>query len=922
MSGTRGDAERPGAEERSAERLRRDLALQGGCNRLLVNAKDETSLIEGICRLLVAEGGYRFAWVGFAQDDDARSVTPVASAGLGAAYLKLAHITWADTPMGRGPTGRAIRGRRAELCRSIESDPLFQPWQRDALTFQYQSSIALPLLAGDICLGALNAYADRADVFDPPETELLTELSLDLAYGIGALRARTERQQAREQAELFHTLLQQCNDMIYVVDADSGRVLDANESGAERLGYTREELLSLSVSEFAPAAAEPSWPERADYIKAVGTLVTEAPYRTRGGSTFPVEASLRYLEHEGKRYIVAVARDITEHRRHREQLERLARILRMQSGVNAAVLRIEDRDELLQEACRLATAVGGYDRAVMAVVDASGRKAVPRFRAGSALDFPEPAELELGDGSAPDANLVSRALRTGQASVSSDLSYPEPPTAMRETLVERGYRAMVALPLVAEGRREAALVLVSRNPDLVADGELLILLQEMMETLSFALRSRLHAETVQFLAYYDPLTGLAKRTRFAERLDELVRHDDAQTAFAVVAFDVRGLNRINDTFGRHVGDSILREVADRLRLHGRGEELAAYLGGGAFAIVEPPLAGDESIRSVLNANLFAEPAVIEGQSLLLSASYGVAHFPQDGADGATLLQRAEAALKLAKDSGTSYLHYRLEMHSEIAERLRLEHKLSTALAAGQFDLHYQAELDPATGRIDAVEALLRWNDPDSGIVAPGRFLHVLEATGLILPVGDWVLTRAVEDCERWSRLGIAPLRVGVNVSAVQLRQRAFLGKVLELAARLVRSSGFGLDLEITESTLLQDPDGAGRMLRELRAAGIRIALDDFGTGYSSLGLLSKLPVDVLKIDHSFTRGIPHDAPSVAIVDTVLRLASAFHLKTVVEGVETAAQLEAVRAMRCDRWQGYLHGPPVPAHVIERELPRA
>lgn len=790
----------PLSAERSTERVRRELRLHGGCNRLLVEATDEPQLLARFCRLIIEEGGYRFAWVGFAQHDAEKSVRPAASAGADAEYLAHTRMSWADTPLGMGPTGRAIRLCGTQVCRHTDTDPLFAPWQREALRCEHRSSIALPIVADGECLGALNIYSQRPDAFDEHEILLLEEISLDLAYGIGALRTRAN------------------------------------------------------------------------------------------------------------------------HRRDREQLERLARILRMQSAINSAVLHIHDPDELFQEACRLATEVGRYDRAVMVVVDESGRRAVPRFRAGAASDFPEPPLIELSDGAMPDETLSSRALRTGAPALALDLTRAEPRVAMRERLVELGYQAMLALPLLADGRAKAAMVLVTRHRELVADEELLVLLQDMMATLSFVMRSREHAEAVQYLAYYDPLTGLAKRARFTEQLEEHLREQSgAPGHFAVVAFDVRGLNRVNDTFGRHVGDAILREVADRLRRHTRGGELAAHLGGGGFVLVEPALAGDDSIRSVLNSNLFSEPARIEERSLPVSASYGVARFPEDGADAATLVQRAEAALKVAKDSGTSYLHYRLEMHSEMAERLRLEHKLSRALGAGEFELHYQAQLDGATNRIVAVEALLRWNDPDTGLVPPARFLGVLESSGMILAVGDWVLERAVADCERWSGLGIAPLAVGVNVSAVQLRRRGFLEKVLELGRRLARCPGYRLELEITESTLLQDLDGAVRMLGELRAAGIRIALDDFGTGYSSLGLLSRLPVDALKVDHSFVRGVPHDAASVAIVENVLRLAAAFRLMTIVEGVETPGQLAAVRAMRCDRWQGYLHGPAVPASAIEVEL---
>ncbi len=604
-----------------------------------------------------------------------------------------------------------------------------------------------------------------------------------------------------------------------------------------------------------------------------------------------------------------------------EQIQRLARILRMQSGINTAVLRMQDPDELLQEACRLATEVGGYDRAVFSVVDDSGRKAIPRFRAGAGSDFPEPAALDLSDGLTADVNLSSRALRTGQIVVKSDLRRADPPVAMRDRLVALGYRAMAALPLIVEGRRLAVLVLTTRDPKLVADEELLILLQDMMASLSFALRSRENAAVAQYLAYFDSLTGLAKRSLFAERLDEMLRHGSGPyQELAVVTLDVRSLNRINDTYGRHLGDKVLQEIAARLRAYARDEARLGHFGGGCFALLEPPLStGDDSIRSVLDASVFAEPFEIEGHVLRLSCSYGVAHYPRDGIDGGSLVQHAEAALKHAKESGEQYLHYHLELHSRIAERLELEHKLSAAIAEDQFVLHYQSQLNLRTGAVEAVEALLRWNDPGRGIVPPQDFLPVLESTGMILTVGQWVLSRVAADCERWHRMGVPRLCVAVNVSAVQLRQPNFVARVLECQRRLSACGGFGLDLEITETTLLQDLEGTGAKLRQLRTAGVRIALDDFGTGYSSLGLLSRLSVDVLKIDKTFVRGVPGDPASVVLVETILRLASAFRLTTVVEGVETEEQLQALRDMHCDSWQGFLHGSPVPAAQIEQQL---
>ncbi|MGH8260524.1 MAG: putative bifunctional diguanylate cyclase/phosphodiesterase, partial [Steroidobacteraceae bacterium] len=329
------------------------------------------------------------------------------------------------------------------------------------------------------------------------------------------------------------------------------------------------------------------------------------------------------------------------------------------------------------------------------------------------------------------------------------------------------------------------------------------------------------------------------------------------------------------------------------------------------------------VVSLLDATIFGAPFQIDGRAVRVSCRVGVARFPADGEDGGTLLHKAEAALRHAKSIGERYLHYRLEMRSEISERLMLEHRLREAIDHQQFELHYQPQVNIASGRIESVEALLRWNAPGEGLVPPARFLPTLEASGLIVPVGEWVVRRAEQDLRRWQQLGLGPVRIAVNVSAMQIRRRRFIDCLLGSAAVSAGDApGYGIDMEITESALLQDPEGAGRLLRELRAAGVRVALDDFGTGYSSLGLLTQLPVDVLKIDRGFVRGLPGDSASMALTQTIIRLAAAFGLCTVAEGVETSAQLEALRELGCDMSQGFFHHPPAPVTTIEGLLTAA
>lgn len=784
--------------EPSLSRLTRELRMLSECTQAVVRVPDEKLLLDAVCRIIVQTGGYLLAWVGFAEDDPARTVRPVAHAGANQGYLDRVIISWADNERGRGPTGRAVRERTVQICRDMQRDAAMAPWRGEAARQGYRSSIALPLTSGRKAFGVLSIYSERPNAFDEPEVVLLAELARDLAYGIAALRAHAERE------------------------------------------------------------------------------------------------------------------------RDRERIARLGRMLHMQASINAAVLRIPDRSDLLREACRVATAIGGYDRAVFSRVDPDGRAARPQFRAGGGEDFPEPDILPISDGMEADTSLSSRALRTGELTVCSDLRQSEPPVAMRARLRELGYRSVVALPLLIGGRRFGVLTLTSKNENLVGDEEL-VLLQDMMASLSSALRSQEHAEAAQFLASFDPLTGLAKRSLFCERLEKLLQGgSDARQPPVVVVFDVQHLGHINDSFGRRVGDLVLREVAARLKAHSNSDDRIGYLGGGIFALVEPGLGTNGgAVSQVLDGDIFAEPVSIEGRSLRLSYRSGAARFPADGSDAGTLLERAEAAHKHAKESGEPYLHYQLKMHSEIAARLALEHRLRAAVDDRQFALYYQPQIAYANGRIESVEALLRWNDPAGGVATPSRFLSVLESSGLIVAVGEWALGQVAEDCERWAKLGLPAFRVAVNVSAIQLRRNNFVRKVLEAGRRISACPGRGLDLEITESTLLQDLEGTSRKLRELRAAGIRVALDDFGTGYSALGLLSKLPVDLVKIDRSFVEGLPQDPPSRLLVETVVRLASGLGLVTVAEGIESQPQYEALRAMGCTLWQGYLHGPPVSREELER-----
>ena len=611
-----------------------------------------------------------------------------------------------------------------------------------------------------------------------------------------------------------------------------------------------------------------------------------------------------------------------------QRVERLSRVLQMLSAINAGVVRIRDRTHLFEETCRIAHDVGKYASAFVVLIDPTTRIAQPVAAAGAVTPNLDQFHFRV-DGNVADAadeselddTITGRALRTGQEVVCNDLVGAGSRLKFAPRLFSLQINCVVSIPLLIDDTPIGAFTVGSSDSCAVSEEELRML-REVASNLSFALQYLHKEESVRFLSYFDPLTGLAKRALFCERVSRLLaRHAGEDTEVLVVAFDIERLGSINDSFGRHVGDQVVQFVADSVKSQFDGTDSLAHLDGGNFAVV---ISGRESYENsvrVLHERLalaFGHPLVIGSHEIRVNVKAGLARFPENGFDAESLLQNAEAALHKARKSGERFLRHRREINTEVAERLALEHRLRAALDADQFELHYQPQLSISDGTICGAEALLRWRDPAQGLVLPAVFLGVLEATGLIVEVGEWVLQRAARDLRHWQQIGFDSMRIAVNVSPVQLRESEF-------AQRFVRATGWapgkrnGLDIEITEGALLDDSLAVTQTLQSLRAVGTQISIDDFGTGYSSLSRLSKLPVDTLKIDRSFTSALVGDESSQAVVSTIVSLARAFKLSTVAEGVETTAQLEILRTLGCEQSQGYLHSRPVAGEVFEGML---
>jgi diguanylate cyclase (GGDEF)-like protein len=632
------------------------------------------------------------------------------------------------------------------------------------------------------------------------------------------------------------------------------------------------------------------------------------------------------LKSNPQRLVPAVQRALAEanlrkiNRIGERRVARLTDVMQMLSGINTAVVRIQDRSELLSETCRLAHKVGGYPLAMIAVVDPGTCRVGAVATAGIHVQLPAVRGSSATDSENTDRSIIERVVRSGMTFVCDDLA--ESAIADRDVLLGSGIRSLACLPLQVDATPVGAFLFGAVEAGLMGPDELL-LLHEVAANLSFALQYLNKQHAVHFLSYFDPLTGLAKRALFCERLSRmLMRGEQRLPRMAVKVFDIDDLSVVNDAFGRHVGDRLLQCVAERLKVHIQDTERLAHLGGGTFVNVTA-LGGDsgEEVHSLHQdvQRLFEPPFVIEGHEISVTMKCGIACYPDNGREPNELVQNAEAALKEAKTSGERYLHHRLEMNSALAQRVGMRHRLRAAVENAQFVLHYQPKIQMRTGKIEAAEALLRWNDPEKGLVSPGAFLPMLQSAGLMQAVTAWVVKQAAADCRDWQRAGLPPARIAVNISPPELRRRGFVEEVLEVVGSQACSDEWGIDIEVTEGALHGDSASCVHALRLLRTAGIRIAIDDFGTGYSSLGRLAELPIDSLKIDRIFTSRLPGDRRNCTLVATIIELAHAFDMTTVAEGVETQAQFDALARLGCDESQGFLHSRAISKSEFERLL---
>jgi diguanylate cyclase (GGDEF)-like protein len=496
--------------------------------------------------------------------------------------------------------------------------------------------------------------------------------------------------------------------------------------------------------------------------------------------------------------------------------------------------------------------------------------------------------------------------------VYNDLERDGSSFAMRHELLAQGIRGLAIFPLIVSGEPAGCLILMTEESGLFDAAEMHLLV-ELAGDISFALDHIDKSEKLNYLAYYDSLTGLANRTLFAERLAiHAAAAARGNGRFALVLAAPERSEGFNDALGRTAGDELTRELAARFVRTVGDTHRIGRIGSDRFAAIILDPESDYAVESALEKwwrEWPGRPFEVEGREVSISAKAGISLFPADGTDAETLLRHAQAALNKAKNSPARHVFYTANLGARLAERLTLENEIRRAIEYEELALHYHPKVEMRERRLVGVEALMRWRSPRLGVVTPRDFIPIMEETGLIVEAGAWALRQACIDRSRWLERRLAAPRIAVNVSAIQLRHDGFVRTFTDVLRRAGAEPG--IDVEVTESLLLEDVEENIKKLSQIRELGVHIALDDFGTGYSSLSYLAKLPVATLKIDRSFVLGMVDDPGATALVSTIISLARSLKLETVAEGVESEEQAKILRLLQCDQMQGYLISQPLP-----------
>lgn len=754
-----------------------------------------------------------------------------------------------------------------------------------------------------------------------------------LSWNIQTSRGRAEdlaRKMNRDllaSEEKFRSISVTAMDGILTADRN-GKITFYNQGAARILGYSQEEILGKPFDSLMPDRFQAEYREKFRQIletrKESGSgEIAEIIARTRDGREVPVEISLTTWRIENDRVFTAIVRDLTERKRAEAALTQKSSFVRMLYVTAAAANESTDLNKALQtsleEICSHTGWLAGHvyfpDREQTggmlpsALWHISDQERIIKFK--NVLDV---TPLGLGEG------LPGQVLRGGRALWLKSPEEDSSPARVNAAL-EAGIKMFLAFPLTVGLEVVAVMEFYSAEVSEPDESVLEIMAHIGTQLGRVVERDRVKSQ-LDFLAWHDPLTGLPNRVLFSDRLNHaIVQAPRNRKLVGVLFIDLDLFKRINDTLGHNIGDIALKSAGERLMSCVRSGDTVSRWGGDEFTILLENIAKPQDVSRVAQKILdsLKAPIKVLDNEFFISASIGISLFPHDGDTVDVLLKNADTAMYRAKEKGrNNYQLYSRDMNSEATNKLVMEHQLRYALEKNEMALHYQPLIDLRTKKIVGAEALIRWNHPVLGQVPPLQFIPMAEETGLIVQIGEWVLRTACKQAKTWQDAGYPPMRVAVNLSVRQFQSP----DLQEIVHKILEETGLDsnwLELELTESMIMQKGDESIETLYRLNAMGIHLSVDDFGTGYSSLSYLKRFPIETLKIDQSFVRDIPKSADDVAIARAIIAMAHNLKLKVVAEAVETEEQMEFLRAHFCDEIQGYYVSRPLPPAEFEAYL---